>query len=372
MLGQTFWNGLLLGKCGENVAERLICLQSQTIDYGIEYIKGHWNGENDPTVVKDRAFCKDSLEGVDVYWNDATGTRDGHLDSKTYFGKMYVQNYPFHIVMVYDDAKDESFIRGEKVRQLIELNMSPEIQLKKQIRLKLRALSMSGTAINFPFSRTETETVDDGIETYKDNEGKNQTRTVKSTISIVVHYTMGIVNIASETDKIMSAGFIPTMIYRDGHGSAKKPKTGQTHNVSNRNAIMGNDHMGINDQFIMTQELSKLFQSAGDLIISQQLPLIHESNLKYRQNLKNKVEESNLILGDGFWYFVYNNHQLSRNDLITYLESKEKNPILQSVSIDHAIGLDFVYKRLAHVTISLRTKFWFIFWEGINYIFIYV
>jgi hypothetical protein len=357
-----------LSKCGETVAERLIELQSQTIDYGIEYIKGHWNGQNDPAVVKDRAFCQDSLEGVDVYWNDASGTRDGHLDSKTYFGKMYVQNYPFHCVVVYDDAADESFIRGENMRKLIELNMSPEIQAKKEIRLHLRALSMSQTSINFPFSRTETDTVDDGTETYKDNEGNTKTRTLRSTISIVVHYTMGIVNIGAETEKIMSAGFIPTMTYRDGHGSARKPRTGETYNVSNRHAVMGSDHMGINDQFVITPELTKLFQS-GDHLIPPQLPILEESNLKYRQDLKKKVEESNQILGDGFWYFVYNNYHLCRDDLINYLESKEKNPILQSVPIDHSIGLDFVYKRLSHVTISLHTKFWFIFWEGIVYLF---
>ena len=106
---------MLLNKCGEDVPARLVKLQKDTVDNGIESIKNHWDGEKDPKVREMRRRARTEFEGVDLYWDDPTGTRDGHLDSRSFFGKMYVKAYPFHIVMVYGDADDETFIDDNEV-----------------------------------------------------------------------------------------------------------------------------------------------------------------------------------------------------------------------------------------------------------------
>ena len=101
---------------------------------GKKRIKEHYAFLQQPNVARDRAWVQAELEGVDVYWNGVT--RDGHNDSKTYFGKvccpchcrcpgasirvagthdmcacvtwrqMWVKPFPFTCIMVYDDADD--------------------------------------------------------------------------------------------------------------------------------------------------------------------------------------------------------------------------------------------------------------------------
>ena len=119
----VFWQGMLLNKCGDEVATRLLELEQATRDSGIKNIKDHWAGESDRRISELRMKCRKGLEGVDVYWNGMT--RDGHNDSQTFFGKMYVVPYPFHCVMVYDDAQDEAFIRSDKFDEFMTLNLSP-------------------------------------------------------------------------------------------------------------------------------------------------------------------------------------------------------------------------------------------------------
>jgi hypothetical protein len=195
-------------KCEDDVAQRLLKLQSDTVTYGMKYISGHWKGLTIQQVANDRVFCRQHLEGVDVFWDNPTGTRDGHLDSQTKFGKMYVVPYPFHCVIVYDDAPDESFIRdNDQLRNLVALNTHPEILKKKEIRVFLRALSRSNIPIYFPFQRLETETVEDGTETYRDSDGNTQTRTVYSTVTFNVYYKSGVIAVTGDTDKVLTAGF---------------------------------------------------------------------------------------------------------------------------------------------------------------------
>jgi hypothetical protein len=95
----TFWEGILLNKCGEEVAQRLLELRDATSGSGLEHIQSHWRGQQDPELAAMRQSAREHLEGVDVYWPDLTGCRDGILDSKTKFGKMYIIPYPFHCVL---------------------------------------------------------------------------------------------------------------------------------------------------------------------------------------------------------------------------------------------------------------------------------
>ena len=233
----TFWDNCLINTCGDEVALRLMELKEATSQSGIENIKQHWVGESDPETSQLRMQCRRELEGVDVYWNDKAGTRDGRLDSKTGFGKMYCIPYPFHCIMVYDDAKDEAFIRHDKFHEFFQLNMSPEILNKRLVRQKLRALCRSRHFIFFPFSRMEARTVRDGTKKveYTDSNGDTKYRTEPnySTVSFLCSYGSGIINVRANTNKIMSAGFNVEMVYSDGTGEAILPNTGEMHHFEN-------------------------------------------------------------------------------------------------------------------------------------------
>lgn len=126
----------------------------------------HWRLSQDPAVLNLRAFLMHELEGVDVYFYGQPSSGNVHLASITCFGKLYLISYPFHGVMVYDDSDDYSFIWPDRVLDLVNQNRDPEIQRRRLVRQKLRALC--GPRIHYHMERWETHTVEDGTETYTD------------------------------------------------------------------------------------------------------------------------------------------------------------------------------------------------------------
>ena len=81
-----FWDSVLLQKCGDDVAARLVELQRICRMEGKQRIKEHYQFLQLPNVAANRAWVQAELEGVDVFWDGVT--RDGHNDSKTKFGKV--------------------------------------------------------------------------------------------------------------------------------------------------------------------------------------------------------------------------------------------------------------------------------------------
>jgi len=361
-----FWENVLLYKCGEDVAIRLLQLKEATAQSGGKNIREHFNGESDSQISQWRMQARRELEGVDVYWNDPTGTRDGVLNSKTCFGKMYIHPYPFHCIVIYDDAKDESFVRHDKFVPFFQLNMSQDIQRKRLVRQKLRALSDWKGQVHFPFSRMETETVADGTKQvrYKDAEGNEQTRTETnySTVSFQCNYENGIIYVRANTDKVMSAGFNVTMTYNDGTGQATLPNTGQLHHFRNRQAVMGHDHLGLRDDMEESLQLQHIFQVAESGWTTY-LPTLLGVHNEYRLRLIKSFDDANCILGNGFWYYVYNNQNLPREALERYLLNFEGNPMLKSLCTEHTAALNFLYKRMDYVRLHPAMQLWYTFWD---------
>ncbi|KAG7388237.1 hypothetical protein PHYPSEUDO_012895 [Phytophthora pseudosyringae] len=146
--------------------DRLATLEEAVVASGLKRVESHWCGAEHTYTTQLQQLAREVLEGVDVYWNNPLGARDGHLDSVTCFGKMYVVPYPFHCVVVYDDAQDEAIIRDdcnknsvlkshENLSKLLFLNLTPEIMKKRELRQKLRVLSETKTPIKFAFEQTE-------------------------------------------------------------------------------------------------------------------------------------------------------------------------------------------------------------------------
>jgi hypothetical protein len=185
---QSFWRALLLGLAMEEEnasrqedrkrsmkkkrlnratgAARLSALEEAVVASGLQRVKSHWHGREHTYTAHLRRLARDALEGVDVYWNNPSGARDGHLDSVTFFGKMYVVPYPFQCVVVYDDAQDEAIITDEcdektplashtNLAKLLSLNFTPEIMAKRELRQKLRILSAHKTEIELEYKRFE-------------------------------------------------------------------------------------------------------------------------------------------------------------------------------------------------------------------------
>jgi hypothetical protein len=64
--------------------------------------------------------------------------------------------------------------------------------------------------------------VEDGTETYRDSEGKTHTRTVHSTVQVLMHYHNGRLSLTnSDSANPWAAGFNACINYSDGHGEVR-------------------------------------------------------------------------------------------------------------------------------------------------------
>ncbi|KAG6944910.1 hypothetical protein JG688_00016840 [Phytophthora aleatoria] len=347
-------------------------LEQAIVASGIHRVRDRWQGEEDAHNAKLRQTLRSALEGVDVYWDDATGTRDGHLDSKTCFGKMYVVPYPFHCVVVYDDCKDETIIRDDKdgklkLAKLLFLNFTPQIMAKRDLRHKLRVLSDRDTSINFPFSRPEQVTVPDGVIVTTDAYGNTQTTPRFSTVTFTCYYTNGVIGVSSKGDakgRIMAEGFNVTMTYRDGHGKAVAPYTGMVYEQSGRVAVMGKSHIGLTSTMTESSELRKIFTQTQE-VWEAGIPELRQQHQEYRRTLQDKHAQANATLTDAFWYFVYNNANLSREKLEEHFKRRELNPRLKLLAATHQVALDSLYLRMQFILSHPAVTFWYIFWDDV-------
>lgn len=368
-LWQSFWKALLLSFKDEQVVQRLLDLENAVRDSGIENIKSHWQGQATPYISQMRFTARLMLEGVDVYWNDPTGTVDGHLDSQTGFGKMYVRPYPFHCVMVYDDAKDEAIIRDHSFETFFMLNFSPKILRKRLLRQKLRALSDTGATIHLPFERIESVTVEDGTitHTHTDSQGNSHTTTETryTTVNFTCHYNNGTISVTANTSKYnMADGFNVLMTYGDGYGDAVAPHTGKTHHLTNRVAQMGPEHIHLSHDMDETPRLADIFNQTQPFW-SRHLPVLNDRLRLYRENLVEKHRNANRVLGDGFWFFVYSNPHITRPELERYLLEEEANPMLQGLVKSHAAALSGLFERVRFVFSHPAVTLWYVFWDDV-------
>ncbi|POM73119.1 Hypothetical protein PHPALM_10062 [Phytophthora palmivora] len=361
-----FWRALLLQMGQESdpsnnikIIDRLAALEQAIVASGIHRVRAHWKGEVDVHNAWLRQTLRRALEGVDVYWDDATGTRDGHLDSKSCFGKMYVIPYPFHCVVVYDDCNDETILRDDvdpkngesKLAKLLFLNFTPRIMAKRELRHKLRVLSTQKTRINFPFSRVEQVTVPDGVIQTTDANEVTHTQVRFSTVSFVCYYTCGVIGVSSNGDakgRIMAEGFKVSMTYRDGHGKAVAPNTGMVYQQSDRVAVMRESHIGLTPAMIVSTELRQIFDQTKE-VWEAGLPELRQQHQEYRQCLQVKHAEANATLTDAFWYFVYNDANLSREQLEEHFKHRETNPQLKLQVAMIQVALDSLYLRIQFI-----------------------
>ena len=366
---QSFWSNILSNQCGDDASKRLVQLQKDAVDYGYDLIENHWAALNDPVVMENRNFIRENLEGVDLYWDDPSATRDGHLDSKTNFGKMYVMAYPYHCVIVYDDCEDETFLEtNEACAKFRQKQEEPAVKKKVFHRQVIRALASQPKPILNPFTRWETRTVADGTDTTTDSKGNKHTKTHYSTIQIEMHYTKGNITLKVNNELSYAAGFDASQVYHDGHGSARKPRTGQMYTESNTTTSMPITHIGFKDLFSFEVDDARwngfiANVARSEVNLEAEMNDLLRLNAEYRTKLATDFETKRHILANAFWYYVYNDATKIRSELDKYLREVETNEFLRKFADDNAAGLDFLYKRMNFIDQDDAHRLWYVFWE---------
>eukprot|EP00033_Pygsuia_biforma_P001991 GCRY01002215.1.p1 GENE.GCRY01002215.1~~GCRY01002215.1.p1 ORF type:complete len:900 (-),score=256.01 GCRY01002215.1:389-3088(-) len=283
----------------------------------------------------------DTLEGVDVFWDGIP--EDGHLDSRSRFGKLYIEPFPFRAVIVWDDSNDYAFLSDdEDILRLCAFNKDPAIRAKVHIRKQLRALA--GQQVYYYHQETHSKSV------RKDNDQTVQYR-------VLFTFERGTLSVGANSKLPFSAGFSVSVHYRDGRGSA------HGHSWSNESATIKEGALGITPAYNLTDNLSRLLthpENSGK--VTQGLKEVARVEEEYRRNLTQARVKKLQTLSDGFWYYVYSNPNMSLDQLNHYLQTVELSAEMKDLPVVHEKGFDFVYARLRYYNSHPALAFWFCLW----------
>ncbi|RLN96398.1 hypothetical protein BBJ28_00011701 [Nothophytophthora sp. Chile5] len=346
---------------GSTMAHRLVELEHRAMAKGMLSIYSPWLGSKDSVATQLRhAICK-ALEGVDAIWN-AKST--GQADSTSTFGRLVVSGSPFRCAVTYDDAGDMKDVDCGSKANLVKFlcgNFSPCVVLKRELRQKVRALSRRDTKIRFPFSRTETVYIKNGVVQEAKSEGAES-------VDFKCNYTWGVLRLTTsgnDSGEAMAQGFNVTMIYTDGEGEAKDSQANKVHRFTDRQAVMGSDHIGLTPQMEESDQLRKILAQTQTEWTAGLAELCLEAQGYRRTQLGARQAQTNPVLSDAFWFDVYNDARLPRDALERHLTNREVNPRLQALPTSHTDGLDALYQRMAFVQSHPARMFWYVFWDDV-------
>ena len=313
-----------------------------------------------------RTYLQDALEGVDCYCTDQWTTvpgksicKDGHMDSVTKFGRLEVDPYPFSVKFYWDGgSKDWGEIfpwtnKYGRIRELYQMNQQPKVQDMKQVRRMLRGMSQSTQLFYLVQHRTETKRVSDGT----DSEGKTKYKT------ITIHWTYenGKVHVKGDFgDSKFEQGFNATMHYTDGVGIGSD---GSHHSGA---YTFGAKDMGINDTFDRTPRFIELCNNGNNKqYMEQGIQAYLQERDQFKKKLKHERVMTQWSLGWGFWYWIYNNDVIQRQNLNAYFQTAEQNPAVRSIPTRHAAGLDCLFNLVRFFNTSPLFAIWYTYWDDI-------
>ena len=116
----------------------------------------------------------------------------------------------------------------------------------------------------------------------------------------------------------------------------------------------------IKDQFLKAVKESDL-----NLNLDQLVAEYDQEDVQYRSQLASNFEQKRLILSDSFWLKVYNNTNITRPQLETYLKIEEKNEFFKAFGNTHKDALDVLYARLNRITADEKSGIWYVFWHDV-------
>ncbi|KAL0222627.1 hypothetical protein RCL1_002481 [Eukaryota sp. TZLM3-RCL] len=348
-VGHPFWESLFLND--ENLKpcfSRLMEIKDVVAEVGFDKYREALL-PIPQSLAMERHFIESALEGIDVYWY-TENVADGKLDSKTCFGKLWIKPFPFRCVFVYDDSDDYVFIPDHEVVQLAQVNRTQEIIRRRSVRQQLRCLH--GQTVYFFYQCWKSKTVDDGT----DSQGRRKTRTIR----VFFTFTHGVLKVDRNKASQWSAGFRVRLELFDGYGEAE----GRV--FDNERETLGHSQLGIDYEFNASQPLVNLLLHPENApIIAAAYPRLIQHHQEYRNNLMHERRQKELTLSWGFWYHVYNNSNMFRQELEYYLVQFEHNPHLKNLPVVHRQGLDYLYARLHHYNSHPAIAYWFVFWSDL-------
>ena len=411
---QRLWNPFwqtLIKDCSEDSAHRLIDLISKAKTFGILRVRNHWSHKGSDAQLQ--KWIIEELEGLDVYATaDIAVPRDGHLDSSTFFGKMYVEHYPFRCLMIYDNGDDETFIHADKVHALATLNKTPKVVAMRKLREDLRGCD--GLMFYDPCERNEKITEQDGEDPVMhqvnvgtkeepvmeeqqkwhikckewpaerekygkewpaerewhikckdlwtntgDGERIYETKPNMHTFWTLIKYKNGRLN-CSNSD--WSSGFHANLRFNDGHGQYTLPRTGR-HCVYTTRCWEGKG-LEYGNEFTRSAIIKRILANNTSNGWRGSIAQYHQRVRAYRARLKIKARKEEAELPPMFWYKIYYDMQVSLGDCIGFFQAAT-NPKLSAIPRKHRESVKLLFAKIAFTQSHKACAFWFCFWHDL-------
>jgi len=338
------------------------------------------------------------LNGLDVFWDgpcinlgdeasdDVQDAEEIGNGSATKFGKMYIVPYPFCAVFLSDDCDSATALfsvspviagkivdaeKGiERLNQLVARNEDPEIQRRKEVRLKLRALR--GSMCHWPIQKHKSKTISRQVA-YQDDEGNTKHRTETKMVQVLFSFNDGTFCIGRDSTTAMwrdvdvTRGFVSNLHYRDGTGSHTDAAWGTTTNWNNEPITVYGDDFGLNDQFEETDRFQHFMrQNYHDDMHEPKKAAVIAQFARYSDFYRNTFMKRERVLSYAFWYYVYNNDGVEREHLMEFLKL-EQNARLKALAEDgqYLESVAMVFDKLNFFNTDKRHSVWFIFWHDL-------
>lgn len=165
----------------------------------------------------------------------------------------------------------------------------------------------------------------------------------------------------------MARGFKFSLRYNDGHGEARKPRTGQMAYFSNESTTLSAEAVGFNNKFEVrgTKAAALLNDPKNSRIISTHLPRWRQKCIEYRAKFRKEEADKEATLSSAFWLHVYDASAMSPADLARYLATWETNPDMTGLMEKHKAGLQFLFQRMALLRSHPACALWYCFWSSV-------
>ena len=302
------------------------------------------------------------VEGLDVYCDDKWTT--GYVSSiiseehrnmtrSSNWARVVIDPFPFSVDIYWENSPIEGSLRswGEtssRIKELLEKNLNDEeIVRQRQVRTALRALAADQTLLLLPQRGNDGTQYTYGTIVLRTRRREDYKR--KEDWEIVKHW---------EED------FVVTMVYSDGVGSNGK---------QGADAAFAGASLGLDAQYSFTPQLQKLlgWLSGGNENTAKVSAAVKKYSAtiaaKRNETLKKRLMDQ-WCLSWGFWYFVYNNDCMRREEVDSYLRGKgERNPLVRQICERQKGALDFLYSMMdfynANPVFATWYNFWFDVWS---------
>lgn len=332
---QRFWRGLL-SSCGtlQPAYERLCEMENVVMTVGkVEYVEGL-----DPSneAIRQARRLSRELEGCDIYYR-------GEKELSCYWGRMYIQPFPFRIQIIYDFDQYKETIGDNEILNFVQQNKDPQIVSIRKMRQALRCLD--GETVTYPFEKDDVKVK----------------RGLCGVEKCHVNYNRGTFRVKTKANDMFCEGFRISLEYDDGYGEFQDGTTFDSQKLN-----IGEKEFGLTKEFNMSQELKTFLTTPENFaIVRNKWNDYIERCQFYRHDLEEEREEEESDASWSFWYMIFNNDFIPFEGVCSYLNKFETNPELQNCTTLYRSEFDGVYSRLKYYDSHPAISYWYCFWDDV-------